>query len=250
MQRSRYKEIAIVSFVALYTIIFFATAARLFAGMEEFTISFTSVIGVAGIIWVAIVALASILSVDKGAVALIIALIPAATLLVIGKAEIASLVGAGLLFLLTFVAQQSIFQEMNRYVRIRMSTICSFGVRMLLFGMLLSFVVFSAPLLQGAIASGKLAIPRQYVHNTVALYAHNPDQITDAVQTYIATRAQQNSFTIVLIVIAIALLAVRTLVPIVSWPTLALVALLFWAAKKTHLVTVTEHTAPVESIEV
>lgn len=250
MERSRYKEIAIVSFVALYTIIFFVAAARLFAGMEEFTVSFTSAIGVAGIIWVAIVALASILSIDKGAVALIIALIPAATLLVIGKAQIASLIGAGLLFLLTFVAQQSIFQEMNRYVRIRMSTICSFGVRMLLFGMLLSFVVFSVPLLQHSIATNKIAIPRQYVHNTVALYVDNPDQITDAVQAYITTRAQQNSFVIVLIVIAIALLAVRTLVPIVSWPTLALVTLLFWIAKRAHIVTIAEHTASVEYIEV
>lgn len=240
MESSRYKEIAIVSFVALYTVIFFAAAARLFVGMQEFTVSFTSAIGIAGIIWVAIVAMASMLSVDKATVALIIAAIPSATLLVVGMLRTEAIIGAGLLFLLTFVAQRSIFQEMGQYVRVRIGTICSFGVRMLLFGMLLSFVVFSIPLIQRSIADGSIAIPTSFL----------PAQVAPFVQEYIATRVQQNSFTITLIVIAIALLAVRTLVPIVSWPTLLVVSFLFWVAKKTRLVTITKHDVPVEYIEV
>lgn len=246
---SRYKEIAVVSFVALYTAVFFSFAALLFAGQQEFTVSSTSGISIAGIVWVAIVAMASILAIDKTAVALTIAVIPSLTLLLVGRLSYAAMVGAALMFVLTYIAQKSIYSELGRYVRIRMSVICSFGVRMLLFGMLLSFVVFSIPLIQEAISAGKISIPEQYIKNAAGLYFQNPDQIATGVTQYVRSRAQNNSLVVVVLVIAVALLAVRTIVPIIMWPALALVALLFWVARKTGLITITEHNVVVESIE-
>lgn len=249
MQRSRYKELAVVSFVALYTVVFFSFAALLFAGQQEFTVSSTSGISVAGIIWVAIVAMASILAIDKTAVALTIAVIPSLTLLVIGKLSYAAMIGAALLFLLTYIAQRSIYSEIGRYVRIRISTICSFGVRILLFGMLLSFVVLSIPLVQQSIASGKITIPAYVVENAVGFVVDHPDQISHAVTDYVQSRAQQNSFMIMIILIAVALLAVRTIVPIIIWPALGLVGLLFLLARKAGLITIARHDAPIEYIE-
>ena len=162
MERSRYKEIAIVSFVALYTIIFFAFAASLMSGLQEFTISATSTLTIAGIVWVAIVAIASVLALDKGVVAFVISVIPAVTLVLVGRLSLPSAVGSAILFLLTFLAQRSIFQELQRYVRIRMNTVCAFGVRMLLFGMLVSFIAGSVPLIQSTIGEGNLMIPEYY----------------------------------------------------------------------------------------
>lgn len=239
----------IVSFVALYTVVFFSFAALLFAGEQEFTISFTSTISVAGVVWVAIVALASILAIDKTPISLIIAVIPALTLLFVGRLSYAAMIGAGLLFILTYTAQRSIYAELGRYIRIRISTICSFGVRMLLFGMLLSFVVFSIPLVASSIASGKIIIPVQTVESIAGVVVDQPQQVATAVTEYIRSRAQNNSAVIIIIIIAVALLAVRTAVPIVMWPTLAIVAILFWIARKTSLVKITEHNAPVEYIQ-
>ncbi len=249
MQRSRYKELAVVSFVALYTVVFFSFAALLFAGQQEFTISSTSGISIAGIVWVAIVAMASILAIDKTAVALTIAVIPSLTLLLVGRLSYAAIVGAALMFVLTYIAQRSIYAELGRYVRIRMSTICSFGVRMLLFGMLLSFVVFSIPLIQQSISAGKISIPEQYIKNAAGLYFQNPEQITTSITEYVRSRAQNKSPVVVVLVIAVALLAVRTIVPIIMWPSLALVAALFWIARKAGLITVAQHDAPIEYIE-
>ncbi|OGY31001.1 MAG: hypothetical protein A3C02_00625 [Candidatus Andersenbacteria bacterium RIFCSPHIGHO2_02_FULL_45_11] len=249
MQRSRYKELAVVGFVALYTVVFFSFAALLFAGQQEFTVSSTSGISVAGIIWVAIVAMASILAIDKTAVALTIAIIPSITLLFVGRLSYAAMVGAALMFVLTYIAQKSIYSELGRYVRIRMSTICSFGIRMLLFGMLLSFVVFSIPLIQQSIGSGKISIPEQYVKNATGLYFQNPDQVATGVTDYVRSRAQNNSLVVVVLVIAVALLAVRTVVPIIMWPALGLVVLLFWIARKAGLIMIAQHDAPIEYIE-
>lgn len=249
MQRSRYKEIAVVSFVALYTVAFFGFAALLFAGKEEFTVSSTSSISIAGIIWVAIVAMASILAIDKTAVALTIALIPSVTLLFVGKLSYAAFVGAVLLFVLTYIAQRSIYSEIDRYIRIRITTICAFGVRMLLFGMLLSFVVFSIPLIQQSISAGKIGIPREYITSVAGLYSHNSDQIATVVAEYVKSKAQTNSIIIVIIVIAVALLAVRTVVPLIMWPSLLLVAFLFLIARKAGLITLSQHNISVEYIE-
>lgn len=252
LKSSRYKELAVVSFVALYTVAFFGFAALLFAGKEEFTVSSTSSVSIAGIIWVAIVAMASILAIDKTAVALTIALIPSVILLLVGQFSYAAMIGAGVLFVLTYIAQRSIYSEIDRYIRIRMSTVCSFGVRMLLFGMLLSFVVFSIPLIQQSISAGKIGIPREYITNVAGLYVHNPDQtayIASVVTEYVKSQAQSNGIVIIIIVIAAALLAVRTVVPLIMWPSLLLVAFLFWVARKTGLIRVSQHNMPVEYIE-
>lgn len=248
-KRSRYKELAVVSFVALYTAIFFSFAAHLFASQQEWSISLGSGIAVAGIIWVAIVALASILAIDTTAVSFTIAIIPSVALLAVGRLSYTALIGAGLLFVLTYAAQQSIYSEIGRYIHIRMSTICSFGVRMLLFGMLLSFVVLSVPLVRQSIEQGTISIPTNNIQSVVSMVSSNSEEITKAVNNYIQSRAQSNSVAISVIVIAIALLAVRTLVPILMWPALALVALMFWIARKTGLVTITERNVAVEHIE-
>ncbi len=248
------KELAIVSVVVLYTIAFFTIAASYFRGQQEFTVSFSSYLFAAGILWVAIVAFSSVCTAHHKTIYSTIALVPAVVLLLVGRFTLSAAIGALILFLLTLSAQKSIEQELKSHIKIRIGTVFSFGARMLLFGMLLSFIVFATPVVQTTIASGAIAIPESYlfgIANVVADILHQkPDAIVDAVQNYVMVHAAGSGLEVTFVIILVAILAVRAIVPFIAVPTVALIGVLFWMAKKTNLITVVTRDVEVELIEV
>jgi hypothetical protein len=248
------KELAIVSVVALYTIAFFWIAASYFRGQQEFTVSFSSYLSLAGIVWVAIVAFSSVCTAHHKTIYSAIALIPSVVLLLVGRFTLSAFVGALILFLLTLSAQKSIAEELQGHIKIRVRRIFSFGVRMLLFGMLLSFIVFATPGIQTTIASGSIAIPEAYLFSVASPIAgmlnQQPENIVHSIQGYIVSRAAGDGLEVTVLVITVAIIAVRAIVPFIAVPTLAIISALFWVAKKTKIITVTTRDVPVELIEI
>lgn len=248
------KELAIGSVVVLYTIAFFTIAASYFHRQQEFTVSFSSYLSLAGILWVAIVAFSSVCTAHHKAMYSTIALVPSVILLLVGKFTLSAAVGALILFLLTFGAQKSIERELGSRIKIRIGKIFSLGVRMLLFGMLVSFTVFAAPAIQSTIASGSIAIPEAYlfsIANPLAGIVHQPPEfIVSSTQEYIVSHASGDGLDVTILIITVAILAVEAIVPVIAVPTLAIVAGLFWIARKTTLITVVTKETSVELIQV
>ncbi len=254
---SRRKELGIVTIVALYTIVFFGIAALSFRGQQEWTVSFGSWLGVAGIVWVAIFALASALLAPREIAARTLAVIPSLTLIAFGGIDAAAVAGAVLLLGLTLGAQSSIIRELESHIKIRTATVFSFGVRLLFFAMLLSFIVLAIPVVREAIANGSVQIPSEYITGIAepalpALRTINPsyvqDDIASRVNEYIRSRANNDSILVTIVVMAIALLAIRAVVPIIASVALACIAILFWSLRKAGVVSVVEHEEPVQSI--
>lgn len=258
MDAPRTKEFVIAAVVALYTVAFFSIAALSFRGQQEWSVSFGSFLGVAGILWVMLFAMASVLTSRRSAIANILAIVPSLTLIAFGGMNPAAIAGAAILLGLTLGAQSSIARELTSHIKIRTSTVFSFGVRLLFFGMLLSFIVLSIPIVRDAIVRGDIGIPSGYIETVAGpisptLSAINPsynaDTIGVQVNEYIQKRANNDSLLVTIVVMAIALLAIRTVVPVISIVALAGIGILFWGAKSAGLFAITEKNVPVESIE-
>lgn len=254
MNRKGNKELAIASVVGIYTIIFFWIAASYFQGQQEFSVSLSSYLSLAGVVWAALVAFSSVCTAHHKVTYSMIALIPAVILVLAGRFTLPAVLGALVLFLLTFSAQRSIARELKGHTKIRIAKIFPLGVRMLLFGMLLSFIVFASPVIQATIASGAIAIPEVYLVNIANFLAgvvhQEPEVIIRSMQEYVVSHAAGDGLDVTIVIIAVAILAVRAIVPLIAIPTLAGIALLFWVAKKTKLITVVTHDVPVELIQI
>lgn len=289
------KELALVGFAAIYTIVFFGVAASFFRGQQEWSIQMGSVLGIAGILWAAIMALTSgLVGMTKGMLPLLTC-IPAAALVIFGGFSIGAWIGAAILLILTTTAQRTIAQEIEGHIKIRIMTVFSLGVRMLLFGVLLSFIVLAVPAVQRAVTSGNVAIPEAYLvqvanvfspilENTLPIYSKDktvdemfieqhqnvaaareelagqlnirvagtetgPVLIARATNEYIKRNAQGDGLIVTGIVVAVALIAVRTFVPIAAAVALPCIALLFWILKKAGVVKLIEREVPVEFVE-
>ncbi len=296
MTASSKKEFAILAFVSIYTIIFFAIAASFFRGQQEWSVSIGSALGITGIVWAACVALTGACLGEKRYVPFILSFVPASSLWVVGGFTIPALIGAGTVFLLGWSAQQTIAHELVSHIKIRIATVFAAGVKMLLLGMLLSFIVLSVPLIRESIVSGNMNIPEEYIvsiatfispvlEQTIPVYS--PDKTIDEVlgedaadiaaakdelskelniaitgketgpvliarivREYVKRNASGDGLMVTVVVIAVAFIAVRTLVPIIAGVVLAVIAILFWVMKKSHLITTVERELPVQSIEV
>ena len=258
MELSRKKEWIISAIVALYTVVFFSIAAFSFRGAQAWSLSFGSLLGVAGVVWVALFALGSALIEQKKIVARALAIVPSLVLIAGGGATGAAIVGAAILLGLTLGAQSSITKELEGHIKIRIATVFSFGVRLLFFGMLISCIVLAIPTVRKAIAEGEVGIPEEYVRSIAkpamsTITAINPaytlDTIGLEVNKYIRNRASSDHLIVTIIVIAIALLAIRTVVPVIAFFALGCIAILFWGLRKIGFFRVTEQKMPVESIE-
>jgi hypothetical protein len=290
------KEFAILGFVSLYTILFFAIAASFFRGQQEWSVSVGYILGITGIVWAACVALAGACLSEKRYVPFILSLVPASTLWIVGGFTIPALIGAGIVFLLGWSAQQTIAHELISHIKIRIATVFSAGVKMLLLGMFLSFIVLSIPGIREAIVSGNMNIPEEYITSIVLFISpvleqtipvYSPDKTIDEVlgedkqdiaaakdelskelniaitgketgpvliariiREYVKRNASGDGLMVTVVVIAVAFIAVRTLVPIIAGLVLVVITALFWIMKKSHLIAITEREIPVQSIEI
>ncbi len=258
MDASGKKELIIATIVALYTMVFFSIAALSFRGQQEWSLSFGSFLGIAGILWVSLFAIGSALVGQNRTVARVLAAVPSLALIAGGAASGAAMAGAAILFGLTLGAQSSITKELEGHIKIRIATVFSFGVRLLFFGMLISCIVLAIPTVRKAIVEGEVGIPEEYVRSIAkpamsTITAINPaytlDTIGLEVNKYIRNRASSDHLVVTIIVIAIALLAIRTVVPIIAFFALGCIAILFWGLRKIGFFRITEQKMPVESIE-
>lgn len=258
MDASGKKELIVAITVALYTIAFFSIAAFSFRGAQAWSLSFGSFLGIAGILWVSLFAIGSALLAQKKPVARSLATVPSLALIAGGAASGAAMAGAAILFGLTLGAQSSITKELEGHIKIRIATVFSFGVRLLFFGMLISCIVLAIPTVRKAIADGEVGIPEEYIRSIAkpvlpTLAAIHPSYTIDTVgvqlNEYIRHQANNEQLWVTVVIIAVALLAIRTVVPLISVVALGCIAILFAGLKSAGLFRVTEREVPVESIE-
>jgi hypothetical protein len=120
--------------------------------------------------------------------------------------------------------------------------------------MLLSFIVFASPVIQATIASGAIAIPESYLFSIAnalaAIVQQEPELIVRSMQEYVIAHVAGDGLDVTIVIITVAILAVRAIVPFIAIPALAVIAALFWIAKKTNLITVVTQDVPVELIQI
>ena len=154
------KEIGIVTFVSLFTVLAFLAVALL---VREWSITMGILATLGLIIWVAMVATSFALARSKKYFASVLIIIPLVVVVVAGQLSIASMVGAILLALALLIAYRSIGEEINNRIKTKTIPVFKGGVKTILFGLLIAIIALYLPTIQNTFMDGGITLPERYI---------------------------------------------------------------------------------------
>jgi len=194
------KELGVVTFTTLYTILFFLVMRLLFVSGGIWSIGFNTTVLVGGIIWAAIMASSIGFVVNRLGVNIALIGLPAFTLLTISGLSLGSALGSLLLAGIIALAQHLIHQEMNSRVKFTVRVIFRSGTRLLLLGLVIALITLAQPLFNDSSKTSSILVKEQYIAAAIRPLAPlisryipgytNETTVDQIINTQLASQAQ------------------------------------------------------------
>ncbi len=165
MTLQRQKELTIVGFASLYSLLYFLLVALLLRGQSSSTV-FSIVIIVAGLLWVAIMASALAFASRRLGVSMSLTVIPALAVMIVGRVSLEAIIGGILLAVFILIGRSVMARDMESRIKFAIRPMFWSGSKALLFGLLVVITTLALPVVTTSVQGGEIRVPRAYV-NTV-----------------------------------------------------------------------------------
>ncbi len=167
MTLQRKKEIGIVSFVGLYTVLFFLLVAVLINDHQQWVSLTGMLVGLAGLGWVALMGTAMAFLFQRPNINIVLIAIPCVAVIFIGLFSLESLIGAALLAVFLLVAKRALTRDIESRVQFRVNSVFYWPTKIIIVGLIVSVITLTLPELRARLTAGELSLPLKTVEAVI-----------------------------------------------------------------------------------